>query len=147
MHLILNRQDLQRDRTLGELLIDDVHYCWTVEDTVREQWNGSRWVWDSDFKIPGKTAIPSGTYEIKITLSQRFQRPLPLLLNVPDFQGIRIHTGNTEADTEGCILPGAVKGAQGVLQSKVVFDPLFARLDAALSNRPVFIEIRNPDRS
>lgn len=75
---------------------------YSLEDTVREVagWLVAEW------KIPGKTAIPSGIYRMRWTMSNRFKREMLLLENVPGFAGIRIHAGNTDADTEGCILLG-----------------------------------------
>lgn len=83
---------------IGELTIDGVHQCFTLEDKVREK------------KIFGKTAIPPGRYEVTVSFSNHFQKKLPLLMNVPNFEGVRIHSGNTAKDTEGCILVGMTKG-------------------------------------
>jgi hypothetical protein len=74
-------------------------FCNTMEDVVRV-------LRSSSDKIPGETAIPAGKYEIKMSYSSKFERILPLLLNVPFFTGIRIHRGNTHEHTEGCILVG-----------------------------------------
>ena len=118
MELRLEREPTVEGRTFGRLFLDDVFYCHTLEDAVRVA------------KIPGQTAIPAGRYRVTITPSARFKRRLPELHNVPNFRGVRIHPGNTIADTEGCILPGHVRTATGLAQSRLAFDPLFARLDA-----------------
>ncbi len=98
MNLKLLRKTFTEESTIGVLSVNGTAECFTLEDKVRA------------VKIPGKTAIPAGIYEVTITFSDRFQKPLPLLLNVPNFAGIRIHPGNTAADTEGCILVGKTHG-------------------------------------
>lgn len=80
--------------TIGDLFINDEFFCFTLEDEIRMK----------GAKVYGKTAIASGTYEIILTVSNRFGRLMPLLLNVPDFSGVRIHGGNTAKDTHGCPL-------------------------------------------
>jgi hypothetical protein len=82
--------------TIGKLFIDDVLFCDVLEDVVRK---------DGE-KVYGQTAIPTGKYKVILTLSNRFKKVLPLLLNVPNFEGIRIHAGNTAEDTHGCLLVG-----------------------------------------
>jgi hypothetical protein len=116
MKLELERIFLGADYTIGKLFIDGVYECDTLEDTVRE------------FKIKHETAIPKGTYKVIITMSQRFQRLLPLLVNVPGFDGIRIHPGNTKADTSGCLLVGQNKVKGMVINSRATFNRLFAKL-------------------
>lgn len=121
MLMVLQRQPSADGATIGELSIDGQHECWTCEDVVRPP----------GVKVPGQTAIPAGRYRVTVTFSNRFQRLLPLVNDVPGFTGIRIHPGNTAADTEGCILPGVVKGTNNVGQSRMAFEPLFAKIVAA----------------
>lgn len=101
MKLELIRHALKADYTIGRLFIDGIYFCDTLEDTVR-----------TGPKVFGKTAIPQGTYKVQITYSNRFKQPMPLLIDVPGFSGIRIHPGNTAEDTHGCILVGknTIKG-------------------------------------
>jgi hypothetical protein len=120
MKLRLIRQWFTDSSTIGELFVDGTRECFTLEDVVR-----------SGPKVPGKTAIPEGTYPVTITHSPRFNRDLPLLPGVPGFAGIRIHSGNKPEDTEGCILVGQTRSENRVGQSRAAFDPLFARLQAA----------------
>jgi hypothetical protein len=94
MELRLEREPSAEGCTIGRLYVDGMFECWTLEDVVRP------------VKIPGQTAIPHGHYVVTLTKSKRFQRVLPLVNAVPGFEGIRIHAGNTAADTEGCILVG-----------------------------------------
>jgi Family of unknown function (DUF5675) len=132
MKLLLQRQAPINGFTPGELFVDGVFVCHTVEDLVREE------------KIPGQTAIPSGVYEIIINMSARFKRMLPLLLNVPNFSGVRIHPGNTEFDTEGCILPGLNTTATGVGNSVKAMEKLQPMIQAAKDRgERVIIEVRN----
>jgi len=106
------------------MYIDDDFQCFTLEDTERE----------GKPKIPGKTAIPRGTYKITIDMSTRFKRPMPHILDVPGFDGIRIHAGNTDKDTEGCILVGRRKRDGWIEESRLAFNDLFDRISVAVHN-------------
>ena len=127
MELTLNRIFLGSSATIGELLINDKHLCDTLEDRVRPEGE----------KVYGKTAIPEGTYEVKLTHSPRFKKILPEILNVPNFSGIRIHTGNSSKDTEGCILVGTWDGEKEdwVGNSRIAYDELMALLEEATNNK------------
>jgi hypothetical protein len=98
---VLTRVQIDPDVTIGDLTIGGKHVCWVLEDPVRETTDSV-----ASWKIAGQTAIPFGRYKIERTWSPHFGRTLPQLMNVPGFEGIRIHPGNTTADTEGCLLPG-----------------------------------------
>lgn len=141
MLLEVKREPSAQGCTLGSLSVDGQFECFTLEDVVREVPEEAVETW----KIPGETAIPSGTYEVIVNLSTRFGRLLPLLLNVPGFQGVRIHSGNAAADTEGCILVGGRRTDSEVLDSRLAFRSLFARIQTAITrNEPVHIRISNP---
>lgn len=105
--------------TIGELSIDGEFQCFTLEDVER------------DIKVPGKTAIPKGTYSVIINQSNRFKRLLPLLLNVQNFSGVRIHSGNFAENTEGCILVGQTRGLDFIGGSRKAFDKLFLKMQQA----------------
>lgn len=102
MILVLKRIAFLDDCTIGTLSIDGQVLCHTLEDRSREI--EGRPV--NDWKVPGSTAIPRGSYAVLCDYSERFKRVLPRLLDVPGFAGVRIHAGNTAKDTEGCILVG-----------------------------------------
>lgn len=123
MQLTLKRIFKAETFTIGELYVNDEYLCDTLEDKVRP---------DGE-KVYGKTAIPAGTYEVKLTYSPRFKQILPELLNVPNFTGIRIHKGNSSKDTEGCVLVGTWDGvtADWIGNSKVAFDNLMILLRKA----------------
>jgi hypothetical protein len=109
--------------TIGELLVDGEHECWTLEDVVRP---------DGAPKVAGETAIPYGTYKVIINRSTRFQRDMPLLLGVPNFSGIRIHSGNLATQTEGCLLVGTGHTGTSVTNSRLAFDALFTKIRDAI---------------
>jgi len=121
----------------------DGHYeCFGLEDAIREQPGQPVRAW----KVPGRTAIPAGRYDLVITHSTRFKQRLPLLLEVPGFEGIRIHPGNTIEDTAGCLLPGRLRAAQRVGESRHAFDRLFRKIDDALTaGGRVVVRIENPE--
>lgn len=138
MELVLQRLDANPERTIGELFLDGDSYCFTCEDAIRR------------VKVEGETAIPAGRYEVQLTVSPRAKAGglwtpwpnfmLPLLVNVPGYAGIRIHSGNNAADTEGCILVGLDRLPNGVGQSR----PALRRLQDDLKF-PAWITIKNPE--
>ena len=136
---IVQREPTVQGVTPGTLDLGSGRFCYTLEDAVREQVG----VPVADWKIAGATAIPAGTYALQITHSQRFGRPLPLLIGVPGFAGVRIHAGNTAADTEGCLLVGRTRvGATRIGESRAMCEELLARLARALRVMDVQLEIR-----
>lgn len=141
MKLTLKRIALRPAYTIGKLYIDDVYFCDTLEDTVRDT-NKSGKFDNGEQKIKGKTAIPYGTYEIKWTYSPRFKKYTPQLMNVPSFEGIRVHAGNTSADTEGCLILGENKQVGKVLNSRATINKFYPIIKEACSNGKVTIEIK-----
>ena len=109
MKLQLERKYLKPEYTIGQLKVDGNFFCDTLEDQVRDL--------SREKKIPGETAIPAGIYDVVVNISPRFKRKLPRLLNVPGFEGILIHRGNTPEDTAGCILVGENKAKGKVINS------------------------------
>lgn len=133
MNLYLLRHTWTSTRTLGTLYKDGEPFCFTLEDADRCMFGLP--------KIKAQTAIQQGIYETVVTFSQRFQKPMPLLLNVPEFTGIRIHSGNTEADTEGCILVGQQLKLDSVLSSRLAFSALMAAIRAGTRLGKVHLQI------
>jgi hypothetical protein len=128
MNIIVERKDLTDTRTIGTLTMASFS-CFTLEDAVRAE------------KIYGKTAIPAGTYEVVISFSNRFQKMLPLLLKVPNFEGIRIHAGNKSEDTEGCLLLGMNRTTDTVTESRKAMSLFMPQLMFYLKREKVFLEV------
>lgn len=121
MKIKVKRYEFRDTYTVGRMYIDDVYFCYTLEDKVRE-----------GEKVNGQTAIPTGIYNVIIDVSTRFGKQLPHILNVPNFTGVRIHAGNTSKDTEGCILLGhTYAGKDFIGNSKSAFDVFFEKLKEA----------------
>lgn len=116
MKLTLTRNSGTKGYTEGKLYIDGVYFCDTLEDEERA------------VKIPRETAIPKGHYKVLLTMSARFKKVMPLLCNVANFEGIRIHNGNTKDHTEGCILVGKKVKPGFVGSSRVTFAALMKKL-------------------
>ncbi len=130
LKLVLKRDDFGPTFTVGTLYANDQRECFTLEDVVRV-----------GPKVWGKTAIPKGVYPVIVTYSPHFKRDLPLLVNVPGFEGVRIHPGNTSENTEGCILVGKTHtiGDDFIGNSILAFTPLFEKIKLA---EKVTIEIQ-----
>lgn len=143
MKLVVERKWRKDDYTIGILYVNGVRLCNTLEDAVRSD------------KIYGKTAIPKGTYRVLMNVkSPKFdERPwtipyggiVPRLRNVPNFQGVLIHVGNTAADTDGCILVGD-NTEKGRLTNSTnrYFKLMGMLLGAALSGEAIDITILEP---
>ena len=113
--------------TIGKMYLNGEYFCDTLEDAIRP------------VKIPNETAIPAGTYKVEVTYSPRFKRNLPLLIDVPNYTGIRIHNGSNKDHTSGCILVG-FNTSKGILSdSRKVSDQLTNLLESL--SEPIEIEI------
>ena len=125
MKITVERDIIGEGWTSGKLYINDGFFCYTMEDQDRhlEEFQ--------EDKVDGQTAIPRGTYKLIIDFSQRFQRQLPRLLDVPGFTGVRIHTGNDASDTHGCILVGTGRSGSWLSNSRIAFVKLMEVLDNA----------------
>ena len=140
MKITLKRIALKDTYTIGKLYINGEYFCDTLEDKVRDL-NKNGVCDNGEKKIYGQTAIPYGTYNVKWTYSNKFKKYMPLIENVPSFAGIRIHAGNSSADTQGCVLVGENKAVGKVLNSKNTVNKLYPIIEKACKNDSVTIEI------
>ena len=137
MKLKLIRQFGTEGFSEGKLFIDDVFECYTVEDEDRHLEAGGT-------KIPAVTAIPKGSYEVVLSMSPRFKRILPEVLNVPGFTGVRIHSGNSSKDSEGCILVGSSNDRNDddwIGGSRVALSQLMVKLATVTSGTKVYLDV------
>jgi hypothetical protein len=141
MLLHLARKPSHKGATIGKLAVNGVFACWVCEDEIREVPGQPVEQW----KVPGKTAIPAGTYEVVLAHSPRLNRITPRLLDVPGFTGILIHPGNSAEDSHGCLLPGLTPYENTVGQSRAAYYALLDRLEQATkAGEAITIEIENP---
>jgi len=129
MELKLIRETKTNDSTIGKLYINELYHCYTLEDKERE------------VKVQNVTAIPKGRYEVIVNFSNRFQQQMPLLLNVPNFVGVRIHWGNYSKDTEGCILLGTTKGVNMIGNSRTAYAKFMSIINKVSKKEKIFITI------
>ena len=144
MILQLDRKIKHTEYTIGELYVDGTKFCQIMEDTDRGLMFQMPLEEIKKLKIYGKTAIPTGIYQIIFSYSEKFKKVLPLLLNVPGYAGIRMHAGNSEVDTEGCLLPGEESGRK-VINSRATCKALFAIMAKAAKKEKIFIFVTNYD--
>ena len=134
MELILTRHARRADYTIGSLEDEKgKKICDTLEPTWRDYKAGEK-------KVPGKSAVPEGTYRVVTTYSQRFRKYLPLLVGVPGFEGVRIHAGNTSRDTEGCILVGQNLQVGKVFWSRITLEKLMKLIE---NEKEIYLTIKN----
>lgn len=137
MKLRVERLWPKEEYTVGRLYVDGKLFCNTLEDRVRDL--------TKEDKIPGRTAIPEGTYRVIFNWSPKFGRNLPRLIEVPHFEGILIHPGNTAADSAGCILVGNNTSAGRLTESRDTSDRLNVIIeDAQRHGEEITIEVVRP---
>lgn len=135
MKLKLKRIARRETYTIGKLYINGKYFCDTLEDKDRGLKQDMPLEQLKKMKVKGQTAIPSGTYQVIITYSPKYKKPMPLVLSVPAYEGIRIHSGNTDKDTEGCLLVGENKEVGKVLNSRYTFNKLYSKLKDAFDKK------------
>ena len=138
MELRLNRRYKGPKYTIGNLYIDDIYFCDTLEDIDRGITSSTSLEDISRKKVYGQTAIPTGTYKVNLNVvSPKFKNrswakpyggKVPRLMNVPGFEGVLIHPGNTDSDTSGCILVGKNTVVGKVMESTITFNGLMKKL-------------------
>jgi hypothetical protein len=132
MRLRVLRVDGTRTRTIGVLIVDGYFVAYVLEDALR-----------SGPKVPGETAIPVGRYQVLLTMSQRFGRVLPLLVDVPQFTGIRFHGGNDASDTRGCPMVGDQRGIDTISVCAPALDRVIRLIERGLADGPVWCQVEN----
>lgn len=153
MKLRLYRKYRKETYTIGQLYVDGVFFCNTLEDKDRGLDSSMPYATLRRMKVPDETAIPYGTYEITLDIispkfsKYKFYRELcngflPRLISVPAFDGILVHAGNTHKDTSGCILVGLNKVKGQVVESKETLKALYKKMKLAKSKgEEITIEI------
>ena len=133
---LIREDDPGQKHNFGQMWIDGVYFGETLEDK-------DRYLEAGEVKVPKDTAIPRGVYDVILSMSDRFKRIMPEVLEVPGFTGVRIHGGNTEADTEGCPLLGAVRTATGVANCAGINERLRDRIGEAIADgEEVTLEVK-----
>lgn len=135
---ILVQRDIFTDKsTTSKIYVDDQFFCYGLEDVDRKL------ECNPECKVDGETAIPRGEYKVIVDFSNRFQKLMPRVLDVPGFAGIRIHPGNTKADTHGCLLVGTGRNTDVVTNSRAAYGKLLDLIEGALDRgKEVCIEYK-----
>lgn len=152
MELLLERKFKKSEYTIGRLYIDGKFFCNTMEDTDRGLTQTTPLDEIRRIKVYSRTAIPTGYYKITLDIvSPKYSKKqqykaidgkLPRLLDVPGFEGILIHIGNTASDSAGCILVGHNKVRGQVVNSTSTFNELYSLLlDRKRKGEEIFIKI------
>ena len=123
MDLEVRRFEFSAQSTIGGFLIGGGFFCWSLEDPSRD-----------GPKVMGETCIPVGTYTVVLDWSNRFQKQMPHILDVPGFSGIRIHPGNDAADTSGCVLLGFQRAQDQIWDSRLAFDLFMEKFTKAVTD-------------
>ena len=140
MRLTLKRIANRKDYCIGKLYINGKYFCDTLEDVDRGLDDSMTEEEIRSIKVKTQTAIPTGIYTVLMTYSPKYQKIMPLINNVKGYSGIRIHSGNSSKDTDGCLLVGKNTVVGRLTDSRNTFNALFKRLQQKGSNK-ITIEI------
>lgn len=139
--ITVKRIEKSERSTISTFTIDNRFKCYCIEDKDRGLKQSDSLLWVKAKKIFGVTAIPTGRYQVALTFSNRFKKVMPEILNVTGFSGVRIHTGNTAEDSEGCLIVGLTKDKDFVGASRMAFEQLMDVLTAADRQGRIYIDI------
>lgn len=143
MRLTLKRIANRPTYCIGKLYINGKYFCDTLEDVDRGLDSIMSEEEIKHIKVKGETAIPTGIYKIILNYSPKFKKVMPLLTNVKGYSGVRIHSGNSAKDTEGCLLVGLNTVVGRLTNSKNTYNALYKRLQQKGSNDITIEIIRN----
>lgn len=135
MKIDLHRKWRKKGYSIGILSINGKRICETLEDEDRGLRSELSVYTLNQLKVKGETAIPIGTYQVVVTYSPRFKKMLPLLLHVPAYEGVRIHSGNYAKDTEGCILCGRNTEPGAVTNSRYWTNKVISMIEEACNRK------------
>jgi len=141
MKIKIQRKVFTDKSTIGELFINGVFYCYTLEDVDRGLKQSDSEAEILKKKKYGITAIPTGIYNVVLSFSNRFKKYLPEILNVKGYTGVRIHSGNTDVDSHGCPLVGLKKGKDAIMESRLAMDGFMKQLKAVEKKEKIELEI------
>ena len=137
MKITVQRDIFTPNSTTSKIYVDDALFCYGLEDVDRKL------ECSPEYKVDGETAIPRGTYKVIVNFSNRFQKLMPQVVDVDGFAGIRIHPGNTKADTHGCLLVGTARDQDKVTNSRVAYERLLEAIEHALdAGKDISIEYK-----
>ena len=142
MEIKVIRDVHSENSTTGKMYVDDVFECFTLEDKDRGLKSTMSLDELKSLKVYGETAIPTGRYQVTTSFSGIFEKEMPLLVNVPDYDEVRIHPGNSDKDTLGCILVGEARTVDWVSNRRAAFARFWPKMKAAIdAGQKVFITI------
>ena len=142
MEIKVIRDVHSENSTTGKMYVDDVFECFTLEDKDRGLKSTMSLDELKSLKVYGETAIPTGRYQVTTSFSGIFEKEMPLLVNVPDYDEVRIHPGNSDKDTLGCILVGEARTVDWISNSRAAFARFWPKMKAAIdAGQKVFITI------
>ena len=143
MEILLKRDIHSEKSTTGKMYVDGVFECFTLEDLDRGLKSSMPLDDIKKIKVYGQTAIPTGRYEVTTSYSGLFNKEMPLLKGIPGYDQVRIHPGNSDKDTLGCILVGEARTIDWVSNSRAAFARFYPKLKAALeAGQKVFITVQ-----